>query len=126
MNSTGNLMGRSLKAMSWSYSGVAISVLMQIAASILLARMLDAHITGVFAFGLLAFPPFRFLCEFGLGSALVEKPHLSNGDIQLAISRSAILALVTAVRTAVRTIWGVVALLATVGLGTRRMLRAFF
>ena len=90
-------MGRSFNAMSWSYSGVAVNVVMQIAASILLARTLGAHITGVFAFGLLAFPPFRFLCEFGLGSALVEKPLLSNGDIQLAISRSAILALVTAV-----------------------------
>ncbi len=90
-------MGRSLKAMSWSYAGVGINVVLQIAASILLARMLGAHITGVFAFGLLVFPPFRFLCEFGLGSALVEKPILSNGDIQLAISRSAILALVTAV-----------------------------
>jgi O-antigen/teichoic acid export membrane protein len=83
--------------MSWSYSGVLASVALQILASVVFARMLGAHITGVFAFGLLVFPPFRFICEFGLGSALIEKSTMRSGDIQAALSRSAILAVLTAI-----------------------------
>ena len=82
--------------MSWSYSGTALNVVLQLAASVIFARALGARITGVFAFGLLVFPPFRFICEFGLGSALVEKPVLDNEDIQLALSRSVVLAVLTA------------------------------
>ena len=96
MNRADNVIGRSVNAMSWSYSGVAINVILQIAASVLFARALGAHITGVFAFGLLVFPPFRFICEFGLGSALIQKPILGSEDIQLALSRSVILAVLTA------------------------------
>jgi lipopolysaccharide exporter len=96
MNRADNVIGRSVNAMSWSYSGVAINVVLQIVASVLFARALGAHITGVFAFGLLVFPPFRFICEFGLGSALIEKPILGREDIQLALSRSVILAVLTA------------------------------
>jgi lipopolysaccharide exporter len=97
MNRTDNLIGRSINAMSWSYSGVALNVVLQIVASVLFARVLGAHVTGVFAFGLLVFPPFRFICEFGLGSALIEKSTLGREDIQLALSRSLILSVITAV-----------------------------
>ena len=83
--------------MGWSYSGVAAFVALQIVASILFARMLGARITGVFAFGLLVFPPFRFICEFGLGSALIQKPNLEVSDVQSAASRSWVLAVFTAV-----------------------------
>jgi O-antigen/teichoic acid export membrane protein len=91
-----SLLTRSLHAMSWSYFGVALSVVLQVAASIVFARMLGAQITGVFAFGLLVFPPFRFICEFGLGSALIEKAELDSGDIQMALTRSLLLAVITA------------------------------
>jgi lipopolysaccharide exporter len=89
------LIERSLRAMGWSYSGVAVTVVLQIIASVVFARMLGARITGVFAFGLLMFPPFRFICEFGLGSALVQRPVLESGDIRSALSRSIVLALLT-------------------------------
>jgi O-antigen/teichoic acid export membrane protein len=82
--------------MSWSYCGTAVNVALQVAASIIFARTLGPGITGVFAFGLLMFPPFRFICEFGLGSALVQKPILDGDDIQMALSRSVVLAAVTA------------------------------
>jgi lipopolysaccharide exporter len=81
--------------MGWSYSGVAATVVLQIIASIIFARVLGARITGVFAFGLLMFPPFRFICEFGLGSALIQRPVLESGDIRSALSRSVALALCT-------------------------------
>jgi O-antigen/teichoic acid export membrane protein len=97
VNRTENLFGRSLKAMGWGYGGVAIGVFLQIVNSIVFARMLGPQITGVFAFGLLVFPPFRFICEFGLGSALVEKSVLDAGDVQMAFSRSIMLAIATAV-----------------------------
>jgi len=82
--------------MGWSYSGVAVNVALQLAASVVFARLLGAHTIGVFAFGLLVFPPFRFICEFGLGSALVQKQDLASVDVELALSRSVILALITA------------------------------
>jgi lipopolysaccharide exporter len=97
MSPADSLIKRSLKAMGWSYSGVAVTVVLQIIASVVFARMLGARITGVFAFGLLMFPPFRFICEFGLGSALVQRPVLESGDIRSALSRSVVLALLTSV-----------------------------
>jgi O-antigen/teichoic acid export membrane protein len=96
MNSR-SLLTRSLHAMSWSYLGVALNVIFQIAASILFARTLGTQITGVFAFGLLVFPPFRFICEFGLGSALIEKAQLDGGDVQMALTRSLLLAVTMAI-----------------------------
>ena len=95
-NRADNLVGRSFRAMGWSYSGVAAGVLLQIVASVVFARVLGARVVGVFAFGLLVFPPFRFLCEFGLGSALVQKPKLLDADVELAFARSLLFGVITA------------------------------
>jgi O-antigen/teichoic acid export membrane protein len=96
MNPVDNLLGRSVKAMGWSYSGVVGNVMLQVVASVLFARVLGAHITGVFAFGLLVFPPFRFLSEFGLGSALIQRAVLDGENVRSAYSRSVVLAVLAA------------------------------
>jgi lipopolysaccharide exporter len=82
--------------MSWSYSGVVAMVVLQVVGSVFFARYLGAEIFGVFAFGLLVFPPFRILCEFGFGAALVDKSKLERDDVQRAVSRSMVLALAAA------------------------------
>lgn len=97
-SSGGNdLTARSFKAMSWGYLGVLITVALQTIGSIFIARYLGPRITGVFAFGLVIFAPFKLLCEFGFGSALVEKRDLADQDVDMALSRSTLLALCTSV-----------------------------
>jgi O-antigen/teichoic acid export membrane protein len=82
--------------MGWSYSGVIVGILLQLAGSIMFARILGAQVMGIFAFGLLVFAPFKFICEFGLGSALVTRPVLTDEDVSLALSSSTLLTVILA------------------------------
>jgi O-antigen/teichoic acid export membrane protein len=81
------LLRRSLHALKWGYLGVAARIVLQLAAQIVLARLLGPAAFGVVAAAVLIVLIAGILVEQGLGVALVQARKLDATDIRAAFTR---------------------------------------
>lgn len=77
---------RSLNAIKWNYLGVVARIVSQLVAQITLARLLGPEAFGLFAVALIVLGIGNIVVEMGLGSALVQKKHLTDEDVRLAFT----------------------------------------
>ena len=94
----GGLGQRSLVALKWSYLGVAVRVILQLSAQILLARLLGPDALGVVAAATLVMIAASLVGELGLGAALVQAPEYSVAQVKAVFARVVLSALVRALR----------------------------
>lgn len=91
------LLSRGVGAALWSALGSAVRFGLQIAAQIVLARLLGPDAFGVFAVAL-AFVFFVHLfADFGLAYGLIQRPDVTDADIRFAFTWQMVLGLVTSV-----------------------------
>ncbi len=76
----------SLSAVKWNYLGVVARIIFQLAAQIVLARLLGPESFGLFAAAFLVIGIGNILAEMGLGSALVQKKKLSEADVRFVFT----------------------------------------
>ena len=92
----GGLGQRSLVALKWSYLGVAVRVILQLSAQILLARLLGPDALGVVAAATLVMIAASLVGELGLGAALVQAPEYSVAQVKAVFARVVLSALAVA------------------------------
>lgn len=76
----------SLRGVKWNYLGIAARIVSQLVAQIVLARLLGPEAFGLFAAAFLVVGIGSILAEMGLGSALVQKKHLSESDVRFVFT----------------------------------------
>jgi O-antigen/teichoic acid export membrane protein len=81
-----SLTDRSLAAVKWNYLGVVARIASQLIAQIALARLLGPEAFGLFAVAFLVVMVGNILVEMGLGSALVQKKHITDNDVRFAFT----------------------------------------
>ena len=71
-----------LNAAKWNYFGVALRIVIQLLAQIVLARLLGPAEFGYFALCFMVVGVGYVIAEMGLSSALIQSPSLNSSDIQ--------------------------------------------
>lgn len=82
-----SLVNRSVRALKWSYLGVAARVILQIASQIVLARLLGPAAFGIVTAAVLVVLIAGIVVELGLGAALVQAPKIDSQDVRSAFTR---------------------------------------
>ncbi|MCC6609980.1 MAG: lipopolysaccharide biosynthesis protein [Burkholderiales bacterium] len=82
-----SLIKHSVRALKWSYVGVAARVVLQIASQIVLARLLGPAAFGVVTAAVLVILIAGIVAELGLGTALIQAPSIDSTDIRSAFTR---------------------------------------
>lgn len=93
MPHTPSVTDRSLSAVKWNYVGVVARIVSQLVVQIALARLLGPETFGLFGFAFIMVGIGNILVEMGLGSALVQKKHLTDEDIRFTFTWVVIAAL---------------------------------
>jgi len=89
-----SVLKKGLQAAKWSYLGVAVRIVTQLAAQIALARMLGPESFGLFALAAVIVGIGNLLADMGFGAALTQKEHLTHEDIRLAFTWQVIVGLI--------------------------------
>ena len=87
---TPSLTELSLRALKWSYLGVATRIVAQLSVQIILARLLGPEIFGIFAIASLVVGLGIVSIGLGLGSALVQQHEITHDDIRFTFTWSVI------------------------------------
>jgi O-antigen/teichoic acid export membrane protein len=80
--SRGAIARLALNAAKWNYFGVALRIVIQLLAQIVLARLLGPAEFGYFALCFMVVGIGYVISEMGLSSALIQSPSLNDPDIQ--------------------------------------------
>jgi O-antigen/teichoic acid export membrane protein len=79
-----DLLSRSLRAVRWNYLGIGTKVLMQLAAQIVLARMLGPQAFGTIVPAVLIMLFAMLIAEMGMGTAIAQSVDISREDLGAA------------------------------------------
>lgn len=74
------------KALSWSYAGSFVRLLLTFGVNILLTRLLGPKPFGLLAIAMLLFGLGNLLAGIGVTTALIQKPAISRRDIRFCFS----------------------------------------
>lgn len=77
---------QSVNAVKWSAVGTIAQYLLQLAAQVVLARLLGPESYGLFAMGLLVLTLSNFLADFGFAWNLVQSQQLRDDDIRFVFT----------------------------------------
>ncbi|MEZ5854451.1 MAG: lipopolysaccharide biosynthesis protein [Hyphomicrobiaceae bacterium] len=88
---------RSITAMLWGTGGSVLRIIMQVAAQIILARLLGPELYGVFAVALVVVLLSALFADVGLAYGLIQKPAVSADDIRFVSTWQIIMGLVMTV-----------------------------
>ena len=92
---------RTVRGFVWAFTGSAGQAVLQIAATIVLARLLTPHEFGSVAAALLVVGLAQLLTQVGVSAALVQRRELADDDVSAAFAFSVLVALVLAIALAV-------------------------
>ena len=96
-----SLTARTVRGFVWAFTGSAGQAVLQIAATIVLARLLSPHEFGSVAAALLVVGLAQLLTQVGVSAALVQRRELADDDVSAAFAFSVLVALVLAIALAV-------------------------
>jgi PST family polysaccharide transporter len=89
-----SLASKSISALKWNYIGRLISLSMQFAIGILLARLLGPEPFGLVAIALFVQGLGGLFAEGGLGSALIQSKEISDHDIRSVFSTQIVIGII--------------------------------
>jgi len=95
-----SLTARTVRGFVWAFTGSAGQAVLQIAATIVLARLLTPQEFGSVAAALLVVGLAQLLTQVGVSAALVQRRELADDDVSAAFAFSVVVALVLAVALA--------------------------
>ena len=95
-----SLTARTVRGFVWAFTGSAGQAVLQIAATIVLARLLTPQEFGSVAAALLVVGLAQLLTQVGVSAALVQRRELTDDDVSAAFAFSVLVALVLAVALA--------------------------
>jgi lipopolysaccharide exporter len=75
-------------SLAWSWLGVVAVTAMQLAYTAVMARLLEPKAFGLMAGAMLAIKFVTYLAQFGVGTALIQRPHLDDQDLRVAFTVS--------------------------------------
>ena len=96
-----SLTARTVRGFVWAFTGSAGQAVLQIAATIVLARLLTPQEFGSVAAALLVVGLAQLLTQVGVSAALVQRHDLTDDDVSAAFAFSVLIALVFATALAV-------------------------
>ena len=96
-----SLTARTVRGFFWAFTGSAGQAVLQIAATIVLARLLTPQEFGSVAAALLVVGLAQLLTQVGVSAALVQRRELTDDDVSAAFAFSVLVALVLAAALAV-------------------------
>jgi O-antigen/teichoic acid export membrane protein len=94
--STGSLTGRTLRGFAWSFTGSAGQAVLQVGATVVLARLLTPAEFGAVAAALLVVGLTRLVTQMGVAAALVHRDDLADAAVAAAFWFSVLLSIVFA------------------------------
>ncbi|MDQ1513906.1 MAG: hypothetical protein QOC59_1748, partial [Microbacteriaceae bacterium] len=94
---TSSLTARTLRGFVWAFTGSAGQAMLQIAATIVLARLLTPEQFGSVAAALLIVGLAQLLTQLGVSAALVQRQTLTDDDVAAAFGFSVLVSVVFAV-----------------------------
>jgi PST family polysaccharide transporter len=97
---TSSLTARTLRGFVWAFTGSAGQAVLQIAATIVLARLLTPEQFGSVAAALLIVGLAQLLTQLGVSAALVQRQTLTDDDVAAAFGFSVLVSVVFAVALA--------------------------
>ena len=80
------LAARSLNALTWGASGALLRLLLQLAALVVLARLLGPQQYGLFAIGAIVVGFSGLFADIGLAYGLIQKPDVSDRDLRFVFT----------------------------------------
>lgn len=89
-----NLTDRTMRGLFWSYSSVALTVMLQIGYTVTISRRLAPTDFGLVAFAGLPISLATYFADMGISSAVVQKPELDDRDVRVAFTGSVTVGLV--------------------------------
>lgn len=81
-----SLGGRVLDAMAWTFSGTAAQAALQLAATMVLARLLTPEVFGAVAAALVVIKVTQFFTALGMAGAIIQRPNLTDRHIETAFA----------------------------------------
>ena len=97
---TTSLTGRTLRGFVWAFTGSAGQAVLQIAATVVLARLLTPEQFGSVAAALLIVGLAQLLTQLGVSAALVQRQTLTDDDVAAAFGFSVLVSVVFAIALA--------------------------
>jgi O-antigen/teichoic acid export membrane protein len=85
---------RTVHGLKWSYGSAVIDAAITVAVAAVLARLLHPAAFGLLAMGLVVLRFGQYFATMGVGSALVQKPELTDDDVRAGFTSSVLLGLV--------------------------------
>lgn len=86
MTTSGEINKKAVSAVKWAAVGTVTKFAVQLAAQVVLARLLGPDSYGLFAMGLVVLTLSNFLADFGFSWSLVQNVDLAEEDIRFAIT----------------------------------------
>ena len=83
-----SLTDRTMRGLFWSYSSVALTVVLQIGYTMAISRRLAPADFGLVAFAGLPISLATYFANMGISSAVVQKPELDDRDVRVAFTGS--------------------------------------
>jgi PST family polysaccharide transporter len=83
---SGEINNKAVSAVKWAAVGTVTKFGVQLAAQVVLARLLGPENYGLFAMGLVVLTLSNFLADFGFSWALVQNQHLTKEDVRFAFT----------------------------------------
>jgi O-antigen/teichoic acid export membrane protein len=88
------LFGNAVAHVKWSFAASALTLLLQSAYTATVSRVVAAEAFGLVALGAVLLRFVSYFAQLGLGSAVVQRPMLDEGDIRVAFTASTLLGIV--------------------------------
>jgi len=92
----GSLTERALRGVGWTWGGLAVMLLLQLAYTATMSRLLTPATFGLVAGAMIGLQFITYFSRFGLGSAVVQRDQLDSADVRVAQTLSVIFGLVAA------------------------------
>jgi O-antigen/teichoic acid export membrane protein len=87
----GDLTGRTVSGLRWSYLSSGINAVFQLAFTAVLARLLDPGAFGLMAMAMVILSFGQYFSQLGVGRALVQRDEISDTDVRAAFTSSVLL-----------------------------------
>lgn len=91
---TASLFGGAMGSLKWSFGSSATTLVLQLAYTATVSRLVAPKAFGLFALGGLLLRLISYFAQLGLGSALVQRATLDDSDVRVAFTASALLGVV--------------------------------
>ena len=87
----GDLTGRTVSGLRWSYAGTGVNAVFQLGFTAVLARLLDPDAFGLVAMAMIILSFGQYFSQLGVGRALVQRSEISDVDVRTAFTSSTLL-----------------------------------